>query len=162
VFLLPLAALVAATFWYHATDTAVRASTAQFVGGDVPGQVTVSVHPATWYVYAASDTTVETIHVTDPSGRSIPVKSSSAGTYMSGGREFRAVGQFDVKIGQIGDCRVAVAGSQPSGIGGFAVGEFSVNSFQHLQLWTIGALLVVNVGAAVAIALWPARASRWS
>lgn len=161
VVLLPVMALVAAVFWLFTVDRAVSATTDHFTVGYVPGTVTVNAHPDTWYIYATTGSDVGKIQVTDPSGQPIPVKASSAGSYMSGGRDYRAVGQFSLRPGQIGDFRVAVSSNRPSGFGDqFAVGNFSVNGFRNPQLWAVAALEVVNFGAAIAIALWPVLRGR--
>ncbi len=154
VVLLPVTALVAAGFWLYAAERAVSATADAFARGFVPGQVTLSGHPDTWFVYATGATTAADVQVTGPDGRAIPVSASAAGTYRSGGREFRAVGRFNVEPGEIGDLRVAVAGTP--GDEYFAVGNFDVNGFMRPQLWTMGVLLIVNIGSAVAVAVAPA------
>jgi hypothetical protein len=123
----------------------------------------VWVHPGTWYIYATTGSTINSIQVTDSSGQSLPVTASTAAsvTGARGGRDFPAIGQFTVPVGQVGDARVTVAGNDTLGGGSFAVGDYNGNSIQALQLWVMAALLVVNTGAAVAIILVPiARARR--
>ncbi len=157
VVLLPVAALVAALFWLYTVNEAVGAKFDAFTRGDIPGQATVWVSPGTWYIYATTGSAIESIQVTDPSGKSLPVKASSAGAVYGarGGRDFHAVGQFTVKVPQVGDARVAVTGTDTFGGGSFAVGDFNVNGFQRPHLWAAAALLVINVGAAVAIVVVP-------
>ncbi len=155
--LLPVAALVAALFWLFAVNETVNAKFDAFTRADIPGQTTVWVNPGTWYVYATTGSTINSIQVTDPSGQSLPVTASSAGaiTGARGGRDSHAVGQFTVEVGQVGDARVAVAGTDTLGGGSFAVGDFDINGFQAPQFWAVAALLVVNVGAAIAIIVVP-------
>jgi hypothetical protein len=155
VALLPIVAIASVLLWVHAADTAVSASTDKFVPGSVPGEVTLNAHPDTWYIYAETGTTVQSIQVTDPNGLAIPVKSSYAGSYKTGGLQAHAVGQFTLKPGQIGTYRVAVTGTRPFNNGFFTVGNFSVNGFTRPQLLGMVLLLVVNVGSAVAIAVAP-------
>jgi hypothetical protein len=153
VALLPIVAIAAVLLWVNATDTAVSASTDKFVQGAVPGEVTFNAHPDTWYIYAETGTTIQSIQVTDPSGLPTPVKSSYAGSYEKGGLQAHAVGQFTLKPGQIGVYRVAVTSTRPFNNGFFTVGNFSVNGFSRPQLLGMVLLLVVNVGSAVAIAI---------
>ena len=155
--LLPLVALVAASFWLYAVGTTVSAKFDTFTTADIPGRATVSVRPGTWYIYATTGSTINTIQVTDPSGRSLPVKASSAGTITGarGGMDFHAVGQFTVEVGQVGDALVTVDGTDPFRNGSFATGAFSINGFQGPQFGVVAALVVVNIGAAVAIVVVP-------
>lgn len=165
VVLLPVVALAAAMFSLFGVNDTVNAKFDAFPRADIPGQATVWVHPGTWYIYATTGSTINSIHVTGPSGQALPVKASSAGsiTGARGGLDFHAVGQFTVKVGQVGDARVSVAGADNLGGGSFAVGDFNINSYQGPRLWVVGALLVVNIGAAVAIVVLPiVRARRLS
>lgn len=158
VALLPIVALVCAVLWGYAVYETVGASTDNLVRGSVPGEITMDLHPGTWYIYAEGSATVQSIRVTDQDGQPVAVKPSSAGTYDRGGSQARAVGQFEVKPGPSagGVHRIAVTGTGTGDPpGDFAVGTFSVNGFMQPQLWGIGALLLVNVGSAIAIAVVP-------
>ena len=165
VVFLPLAALIAAVVSTFAVNDTVNAKFDSFPRAEIPGQATVWIHPGTWYIYATTGSTINSIQVTDPSGQALPVKASSAGsiTGARGGRDFHAVGQFTAKVGQVGDARVTVAGADTVGGGSFAVGDFNIQSYQGPRFWVLRALLVVNIGAAIAIVVVPiVRARRLS
>ena len=157
--LLPAVAISSALLWLYAAWTAVDASAKTFTRAHVPGEVVVEVHPGTWYVYVegASDRHAAQVRVTDPDGRALTVKRYFASrSYDYGGSQGQAVAKFDVPRGVVGEAHVSVTGTlDPYNQTSFAVGDFNTAGFGRPQLWGICALLLVNIGAALAIALSP-------
>ena len=162
--LLVLAALSAALFWSFAVNEAVGARLDRFTRGAIPGPATVWVHPGTWYVYATNGSTIDSIQVTGPGGRLLPVGPTAAVDTMAagGGTGLRAVGQFTVPVPEVGNAQVTVTGTDTTGQGWFAVGDFDANRFQTFQLSALTALVVVNAATALAIVVVPIVRARRS
>ena len=81
-------------------------------------------------------------------------KPTSAG-YDHGGTTPKRVATFTVPRGRIGEWRIEVTGTTGPDGGSFAVGEFDLQGFMRMHQWGIVALVLVNAGAAAAIAVLP-------
>jgi hypothetical protein len=134
---------------------------------EVPGELTVDLHPGEWMLYAEGDVTVDRVQVRDPDGREVPVEQDPGdGTpYEYRGRTAEAVASFELpRVGELPDMQIVVEGSGADPEATVAVAE--ADRFDHLsvQRWGMLALFVVNVGAAVLSVVVPLvrhrRASR--
>ncbi|MEI8081372.1 MAG: hypothetical protein WCI74_05950 [Actinomycetes bacterium] len=157
VAVLPLVAVVCVVMWGFSTLVAVSATAEGFSRGDVPGEVTIRARPGTWYVYSEGGAAVNEVSVLAPNGSLVPVTMTAAGPgYDWGGVQGYSVGTFEVPVGMMGSYRIVVKGSGDEfGNGNFAVGTFDIASFVIKQQWGMLALLVVNIGAGLAIAFVP-------
>jgi hypothetical protein len=155
VALLPIVAILSAILWSWATYEAIGAKTDSFTRGPVSGELTVQVHPDTWYVYAEQGATIRDVSVTDQNGNVVALTKTSAGGYDRGGVPARCVGKFEVPRGEVGSVRIAATGTDPSGWGTLAVGNFNIDGFRRIHRWGIMALLAVNMGSSLAIAFVP-------
>ncbi len=151
--LLPLVAIMAVIGWYLSAWGWREQSYLNMTEHTIPTVVTLDGHPGTYWIYGQGTTEVTGVQVTDANGGVIPVqmlKPSAIENY--GGFSPKEVARFDVPIrpptGPI-PLRVEVTGS-----GTIRIGEHSP-AFLGWERWGMAALMVVNVGAAVAIIVVP-------
>ena len=157
VVLLPLVALLSAVLWSITTYSGASAAAEGYPRGSIPGAVTVDVHPGTWVVYQEAAIRDFTVTVVAPDGTAVPVRyirGQGGYVYDVHGAQATAVAEFDVPVGVTGTYTVTAVG-QVDPQGSFAVGEDNQIGWATLNGWAIVGLLLVNLGAAAAIALVP-------
>lgn len=125
---------------------------------EVPGELTVDLHPGEWMLYAEGDVTIDRVQVRYPDGREVPVDQDPDGgtAYEYRGRTAEPVASFELpRVGELPDMQIVAEGSSDDPEATVAVAE--ADQFDHLsvQRWGMLALFVVNVGAALAIVIVP-------
>jgi len=157
VVLLPLVALLSAVLWSITTYSGASSAAAGYPRSAIPGDVTVDVHPGTWVVYQEAASRDFTVSVVAPGGTDVPVRyirGQGGYVYDFQGAQATAVAAFDVPVGVTGTYTVTAVG-QADPQGTFAVGEDNQIGWAAVNGWAIVGLLLVNLGAAAAIALVP-------
>ena len=162
--LLPLVALIGVLGWSFAAGSAADQKYLNMQELAVPGVVTVHGGGGTYFVYAqGSLTTVTGVRVTDAAGTVIPVTMKTVEVGNFAGLSPRRVASFTVpeqvprnpspgySVEPSGPAyRVALTGS------GFArVGDYDATEFLRWDRWGMATLLLVNVGASMAIVVVP-------
>lgn len=156
VVLLPIAALAAVGLWSTAVDSWVDAKAESFYRYPAPADITLSLHPGTWTVYKEGSVgTIGSVTVTGPAGQPVTLANASGSSYDLGtGTNADPVVKFTVAPGAMGDYRIVVTGGGTT----FAVGDFdipdTIGANSGIE-WPMLALLAVNVGVAIAIAIVP-------
>ena len=156
VVLLPIVAVVAIGLWSAAVDSWVDAKAESFYRYPAPADVTLSLHPGTWTVYKEGSVgAIGSVTVTGPAGQPVTLANASGSTYDLGtGTNADPLVKFTVAPGAMGDYRILVTGGGTT----FALGDFdipdTIGSNSGIE-WPMLALLAVNVGVAIAIAIVP-------
>jgi hypothetical protein len=170
--LLVVVAGLAALLMAGLANSAVTASLEAATSGSAEG-LTVTAHPDPYFVYSLDGTPLSSITVTGPDGNRLPVgltaTSFTYGPHRQGlqaygpHRQGLQAGTFEVPVGRgLADYRVVATTDQAQSDVRIAVSTFDVAGLNRLTLWGIVALLLVNIGVAVAVVLLPASAERAS
>lgn len=151
-----LVGLISSVQWGFAVLRASEAEADNFPRADVPGALTVELHPGTWYVYEEAGAEVQDVEVVGPDG-AVKVDDVSNGIvdftgYDRAGGTGNAVGVFRLEPGSMGEYTVTAIGNDEFGDGTFAVGEGDVVTFRRNQTVGLVVMLVVTLGTGVAIA----------
>lgn len=156
--LLVVVALVCVVMWGLLTLWATDATGKAFARADLPGELTTDLHPGVWKVYAEGPAAVDRVTVAYPDGRPVEVdRVDGAGSaYDRGGFTAIPVATFELPLGgEWPDMEISVTGSAEDPDTTFAVGAADELTPMDQQRWGMLALLVVNVGAALAIGVVP-------
>lgn len=155
---LVLIALVSVMMWGLLTVRATDATAKGFARSDLPGELTADLHPGVWNVYVEGEATVERVSVSYPDGRRVPVTRTDGGgsTYERQGFSATRVASFTLPLGgERPGMRVRVDGTAETPDVTFAVAAADELTYVEAQRWGLLALVVVNVGAAVAVVAVP-------
>lgn len=153
-FLLPAVAIVAVIGWYSAGWSWKEQSYLNMPEHTLPAVVTLDGRPGPYWIYGEGTTDVTGVRVTDANGRVIPVQMLTPRSIENyGGLSPKEIARFEAvsRLGPTGPVplRVALTGS-----GAIRIGEHN-EAFPGPERWGMVALMVVNVGAAVAIIVVP-------
>jgi hypothetical protein len=160
-----IVALLAALQWSFAVLRASEAEADGFGREDVPGTLTVDLHPGTWLIYEEAGAAIREVDVTGPDGGAVPVDDVSKGLidftdYDRDGRGATAVGVIRLEPGTMGEYRVTVTGDDEFGDGTFAIGSDDVVTFRRNQTAGMLVMLVVMTATSAWIALGTFRGRR--
>ena len=156
--LLVLVAVVATSMWAMLSIAATDSAGRSFERSDVPGDLTLDLHPGTWNIYLEGPASVDAIKVTDADGTPVAVNTAEldGATYNRGGFRSQQIASFEVPLGRAApQMQIAVTGIAQDPDTTFAVGASGDLADLGVQTWGMVALLVVNLGAAVAIVVTP-------
>jgi hypothetical protein len=156
--LLPLVALGAAIGWYGSSWSAGEHQYLDMAQSSLPVVLKAgpgsSISGGPWYVYSEGNSAVTSVRVTDTlTGAAVPVTMKSVSVENFGGLSPRQVASFKTNPSlrpQPRPLRIEIAGS------GYArVGGYDATQAMRWTYWGIAVLLVVNVGASIAIIVVP-------
>ena len=158
-------ALLAAVQWAFAVLRASEAEADNFARGDVPGTLSVDLHPGTWYVYEEAGASVRDVEVTGPDGARVPVDDVSKAFidftgYDRNGRGASAVGVVRLEPGAMGEYSITVTGIDEFGDGTFAIGSSDVVTFRRNQTVGLVVTLVVMMATGITILVGTLRRRR--
>lgn len=155
VVLLPLVAVVAGVLWAFAVADAAAAHGESYPRSDIPGTITLEPRVGSYVVYSEGASRDFTVRVLAPDGTQVAVEALQSGSvYEIGGTMADAVASFDVPtMTSTGYTVEAVGTADPQG--SFAVGDDDLIGWARANQIAAVSLLVVNVGAAIAIAVVP-------
>jgi hypothetical protein len=156
--LLILVAVVAASMWAMLSIAATDSAGRSFERSDVPGDLTLDLHPGTWNIYLEGPASIDAIKVTDADGTPVAVNTAEldGATYNHGGFRTEQIASFEIPLGgTASQMQIAVTGIAQDPDTTFAVGAADDVGDLGVQTWGMVALLVVNIGAAVAIVITP-------
>ena len=162
--LLPLVALLGVLGWYLAAGSAADQKYLNMRELAVPGVVTVQGGGRTYFVYAqGSLTTVTGVRVTDAAGTVIPVTMKTVEVGNFAGLSPRRVASFTVpeQVPRNPSPQYSVGPSGPvyrvelTGSGLARVGDYDATEFLRWDRWGMAVLMLVNVGASIAIVVGP-------
>lgn len=160
--LLALAALLAYGSNAYLASSAIDATAKTFDRTRMPGTITTTMHPGPWRVWLEGPGTIDTVEVTDGSGRSIDVSAGDGDTnYRHDGFEAQSVATFTIPRGGLSpDVRVTVTGAGDVPETTFAVGP--ADEFDYVRLADYGTTLTIALTllVAAAIAVLPILRSR--
>lgn len=152
VVLLVLGALVAFGTNVFIVSGAIDATAKSFARSSIPGTITTDLHPGTWNVWLEGPGTIDTVTVTDASGRAFDVRMGGGGTsYNRSGFTASKVASFEVpRGGMVTKARVTASGTSGTPESAFAVGP--ADEFGYTDIAKYGSIVVIVIDL-VAIAL---------